>query len=436
MGAIEHIHARQILDSRGNPTVEAEVTLDSGAIGPRRGALGCVDGRVRGHRATRRRRAMGRQGRRQGASRTSTTRSQRRSPAPAPPTRSRSTTRCASSTARRTSRASAPTRSSRVSLATARACGGRERGAALPLCRRARRAHPRRGERAPGADDERHQRRRPRRQLRRPAGVHGRARRRDDASPRVCGWEPRSSTRSRRRCKAAGWARPSATRVASRPTSSPTRPRSRCSSRASGRPATSPGKDAFIALDPATSEIYRESDGAYVLEHEGRALERRGADRLLGRPDLALPGDLARGRDGRGGLGRLGPAHAAPRRQLPARRRRHLRHQPGAPAARDRARRRQLDPGQGEPDRDPDRDPRGDHDRSRGRLLGGDLAPLWRDRGHDASPTSPSAPAPGRSRPARRRARIGSPSTTSCCGSRRSSGRAPPIPGLEAFSGR
>ena len=28
----------------------------------------------------------------------------------------------------------------------------------------------------------------------------------------------------------------------------------------------------FIALDPATSEIYRESDGAYVLEHEGRSL--------------------------------------------------------------------------------------------------------------------------------------------------------------------
>lgn len=30
---ISHIHARQILDSRGNPTVEADVTLDSGVIG-------------------------------------------------------------------------------------------------------------------------------------------------------------------------------------------------------------------------------------------------------------------------------------------------------------------------------------------------------------------------------------------------------------------
>jgi enolase len=33
MGAIEHIHARQILDSRGNPTVEVDVRLGSGALG-------------------------------------------------------------------------------------------------------------------------------------------------------------------------------------------------------------------------------------------------------------------------------------------------------------------------------------------------------------------------------------------------------------------
>ena len=33
MGAIERIHARQIFDSRGNPTVEVEVGLDSGASG-------------------------------------------------------------------------------------------------------------------------------------------------------------------------------------------------------------------------------------------------------------------------------------------------------------------------------------------------------------------------------------------------------------------
>jgi enolase len=33
MGTIERIHARQILDSRGNPTVEVDVGLDSGALG-------------------------------------------------------------------------------------------------------------------------------------------------------------------------------------------------------------------------------------------------------------------------------------------------------------------------------------------------------------------------------------------------------------------
>src|SRR5215510_12798910 len=30
---IARVHARQILDSRGNPTVEADVILDSGALG-------------------------------------------------------------------------------------------------------------------------------------------------------------------------------------------------------------------------------------------------------------------------------------------------------------------------------------------------------------------------------------------------------------------
>src|SRR3954447_11331663 len=33
MSAIERVHARQILDSRGNPTVEVEVQLQSGASG-------------------------------------------------------------------------------------------------------------------------------------------------------------------------------------------------------------------------------------------------------------------------------------------------------------------------------------------------------------------------------------------------------------------
>ena len=87
--------------------------------------------------------------------------------------------------------------------------------------------------------------------------------------------------------------------------------------------------------------------------------------------------------------------------RVPAGRRRPLRHQPGAAAARHRAGRRQLDPGQGQPDRHPDRDARGDPDRPRGRLHGGDLPPLRARPRTRRSPTSPSPPAPARSRPAR-----------------------------------
>jgi enolase len=40
MSAIVDINAREILDSRGNPTIEVEVLLSSGAVGPGRGAVG------------------------------------------------------------------------------------------------------------------------------------------------------------------------------------------------------------------------------------------------------------------------------------------------------------------------------------------------------------------------------------------------------------
>ena len=33
MTAIVDVHARQILDSRGNPTVEGDVTLEDGSMG-------------------------------------------------------------------------------------------------------------------------------------------------------------------------------------------------------------------------------------------------------------------------------------------------------------------------------------------------------------------------------------------------------------------
>ena len=59
-----------------------------------------------------------------------------------------------------------------------------------------------------------------------------------------------------------------------------------------------PGKDVFIALDPATSELYRDSDGAYVLEHEGRALSAEEmaahwADVVEGFPVISLEDGMA-----------------------------------------------------------------------------------------------------------------------------------------------
>jgi len=33
MSGIKKVHAREVLDSRGNPTLEADITLESGAFG-------------------------------------------------------------------------------------------------------------------------------------------------------------------------------------------------------------------------------------------------------------------------------------------------------------------------------------------------------------------------------------------------------------------
>ena len=30
---IEHVHAREVLDSRGNPTIEVDIYLEGGAVG-------------------------------------------------------------------------------------------------------------------------------------------------------------------------------------------------------------------------------------------------------------------------------------------------------------------------------------------------------------------------------------------------------------------
>ena len=73
----------------------------------------------------------------------------------------------------------------------------------------------------------------------------------------------------------------------------------------------------------------RTASPASTASSEGRTLD-TGEMSTSGPTGRAVPDRLARGRPGRGRLGRLGAAHRAARRQGPARRRRHLRHEPGA----------------------------------------------------------------------------------------------------------
>ena len=47
MSAIVDIHAREILDSRGNPTVEVEVELETGAAGRAAVPSGASTGRMK-----------------------------------------------------------------------------------------------------------------------------------------------------------------------------------------------------------------------------------------------------------------------------------------------------------------------------------------------------------------------------------------------------
>ena len=57
VSVIEQVIGREVLDSRGNPTVEVEVVLDSGAVGRAIVPSGASTGSLRGRGAARRRRA-------------------------------------------------------------------------------------------------------------------------------------------------------------------------------------------------------------------------------------------------------------------------------------------------------------------------------------------------------------------------------------------
>ena len=80
----------------------------------------------------------------------------------------------------------------------------------------------------------------------------------------------------------------------------------------------------------------------YDLAGEGRKPVAAGHGRALDRPGRQVSDRLDRGWHGRRGLGRLGRPHRSCRDQMPARRRRSVRHQHRATPARHRAGDRQL----------------------------------------------------------------------------------------------
>ena len=142
-----------------------------------------------------------------------------------------------------------------------------------------------------------------------------------------------------------------------------------------------PGDDVAIALDPAVSEIF--DNGAYDLEHENRSLSAAEladywADLASRYPILSIEDGMdEEDWDGWKALtDRIGEKVQLVGDDL-------FVTNVSAPPARDRHRRRQLDPDQGQPDRHADRDAGRDRPRPRERLHGGDEPPLGRDRGHD-----------------------------------------------------
>ena len=138
------------------------------------------------------------------------------------------------------------------------------------------------------------------------------------------------------------------------------------------------GQDIVFALDVAATEFW--SEDGYTFEGATKSSEEMIA--YYSRPRRVVPDRLHRGPAQRGGLGRLAGDDRLARRQGPARRRRPVRHQRRASRPRHRGEVRQRAAGQGQPDRLAHRDPRLRRPRAPQRLPLHDEPPLRRDRGH------------------------------------------------------
>ena len=194
-----------------------------------------------------------------------------------------------------------------------------------------------------------------------------------------------------------------------------------------------PGEDVVLALDCAATEFFKGGDYDYEGEGKKRSKDEQAkylADLVSRYPIVSIEDGMAE--DDFDGWKALTDLVG---KQMPARRRRPVRHQCHAAVGRHQARPRQLDPGQGQPDRLADRDAGGRRDGAQGGLHRGDVAPLRRDGRLRPSPTSRSPPTAGRSRPVRWRVPTAPRNTISFCASRRNLARRRNTPGAAQLRG-
>ena len=157
------------------------------------------------------------------------------------------------------------------------------------------------------------QRRRPRRQLGRPPGVHGHADRRPLVHRGDAGGHrglPRAEADAGR---ARPRHRPSATRAGFAPDLDSNEQALEMLVAGIEAAGYRPGEDVNIALDPATSELF-ETAPTSSSTRDARSNSEEMVDFWVGVCDR-YPGGLDRGRHGRGGLGRLGGPDRAARRE-------------------------------------------------------------------------------------------------------------------------
>ena len=421
MASIEAVGAREILDSRGNPTVEVEVALDDGTVAPGRGPVRCLHRRLRGGRAARRRRraTAARAWRR--PSTPCSTRSARSWSASTPPSSGWSTRRCSTSTAPTTSPSSGANAILGVSLAVARAAAD---SADLPLFRYVGgpNAHvlpvPMMNILNGGAHAD--------------TGVDVQE---FMIAPVGAADVPRGAAAGRRGLPRAqvgaegarAWRPASATRAASRPTWPATAPRS-----TSSREAVEPGRAHARRRHRARARRRRHR----VPLRRRLRLRGPGAHAPSEMPAYyaelvrGLPDRLHRGPAGRGGLGGLGRDDRRARRPRSSSSATTSSSPTSSGSARGIAERLgQRAAGQGQPDRLAHRDPRRRRPGPPQRLPLHDEPPLRRDRGHhDRRPRGRHELRPDQDRRARRGPSAWR-STTSCCASRRSSTTRPATPG-------